>query len=146
MDKHIHVYTHMLFLCVYVTIFWCLSMCTYECTFWCMYHTHINMCIIKNVSIYAHLKIFIWTNTYLTNTTKCIKGFLSIVQKKMSPVLKVWKRFTYMEWRNITKCTVLKLAQNFYPSFNCHKKTIPVLKVWSRFFRWSQQMEQFIQF
>ena len=79
MDKHIHVYTYVLFLCVYVMIFQCLSMCTCACTFWCMYHTHANMCIIKNVKIYAHLNFFIWTkisfNTNLTYKTKLIKVF-----------------------------------------------------------------------
>ena len=79
----------MFFLCVYGTIFQCLSMCTYACTSWCMYHTNANMCIIKKVGIYVHLNIFIWTkisfNTYLTHATLLTKVFfqLSWIEKVM---------------------------------------------------------------
>ena len=76
MDKHIRVYTHVLFMCI------CDNISFPKHVHICMYipmHvpypcTHV---LHKNVSIYAHLNIFIWTkisfNTYLTHRTKLIK-------------------------------------------------------------------------
>ena len=100
-----------------------------------MYHTHANMHLINNVSIYAHLNIFIWTkisfNTYLTHITKLIKVFLQLSWKNEPSS----ESFELIHLDGVNK-------QNKVYSFEVSISLLPLFSIIIRNNSWSKNWEQ----